>query len=112
MKLMRTVRLIVCAALALPAVARAGSSNSLMDVSPDGSRLLVANPDNGTVSVVDTRARKVLHEVPVGDKPEGVTWVGAGPLAAVAVYHDDQGVFVDTAAGRVVHRLPVADEPY
>jgi hypothetical protein len=32
----------------------AGSSNSLMDITPDGSRLLVANGDNGSVTVVDT----------------------------------------------------------
>jgi YVTN family beta-propeller protein len=91
---------------------RAGSSNSLMDVSPDGSRLLVANADNGTLSVLDTLARKVLHEIPVGDKPEGVTWIGSGPLAAVTVYHDNQVVFLDTALGKVVHKLRVAAEPY
>jgi YVTN family beta-propeller protein len=91
---------------------RAGSSNSLMDVSPDGRRLLVANADNGTVTVLDTEARKVLHEVPVGDKPEGVTWIGSGPLAAVAVYHENQVVFLDASAGKVVHKLPVAAEPY
>src|SRR5438046_1989302 len=38
--------------LAAP-VARAGTSNSLLDVAPDGSRLLAVNADNGTVSVVD-----------------------------------------------------------
>ena len=45
---------------------RANSSNSLMDVSPDGTRLLVANPDNGTVTVVDTAARKAVrrHGIP------------------------------------------------
>jgi YVTN family beta-propeller protein len=95
---------------ALPA--RAGSSNSLLDVSPDGTRLLLANSDNGTVSVIDPAARKVLHEIAVGDKPESVTWVGPGPLAAVTAYHDDQVVFIDAAAGKVVHRLAVADEPY
>ena len=92
--------------------ARAGSSNSLLDVSPDGTRLLVANPDGGSVTVVDTAARKVLHEVHVGDKPEGVTWVGSGPLAAVTVYREDAVVFLDAAAGKVVARLAVADEPY
>jgi YVTN family beta-propeller protein len=97
--------------LAGPAV-RANSSNSLMDVSPDGALLLVANPDNGTVTVVDTAARKKLHEVKVGEKPEGVTWVGAGPLAAVTVYHDDRVVFLDAKEGRVVKQLGVSDEPY
>src|SRR5947209_6170013 len=60
--------------------ARANTSNSLMDVSPDGSRLLVANSDNGTVTVIDTAKRAKLHEIKVGDKPEGVTWIGNGPL--------------------------------
>jgi YVTN family beta-propeller protein len=92
--------------------ARAGDCNSLLDVSPDGSRLLVANPDNGTVTVVDTRAAKALREVKVGDKCEGVTWVGNGPLAAVAVYHEDRVVLLDAAEGRVVLNVPVADEPY
>src|SRR5262249_55886362 len=92
--------------------ARAGTSNSLMDVSPDGSRLLVTNSDNGTVSVVDTEARKVLREIKVGDKPEGVTWIGKGPLAAVTVYREDRVVFFDTKTGKVVKKLAVADEPY
>ena len=63
----------------------AGSSNSLLDVSPEGSRLLVANSDAGTVTVIDVAGKKKLHEVAVGDKPEGVTWIGNGPLAVVTV---------------------------
>lgn len=91
---------------------RAGNSNSLLDVSPDGTRLLVVNSDNGSVSVVDTAARKVVREIPVGDKPEGATWIGNGPLAAVTVYREDLVVFFDTQDGRVIKKLPVADEPY
>ncbi|HEV2947076.1 MAG TPA: hypothetical protein VGX70_06855, partial [Gemmataceae bacterium] len=98
--------------LLFSSIAYAGSSNSLMDVSPDGKRLVVANPDNGTVTVVDTEARKVLHEIRVGDKPEGVAWIGAGPLAVVTVYHEDQVVFVDTKEGRIAKKLAVVDEPY
>ncbi len=91
---------------------RAGSSNSLLDISPDGARLIVANRDNGTVTVVDAGNERVLHEVKVGTHPEGVTWIGNGPLAAVTVYADDQVVFIDTSAGRVNKKLTVADEPY
>jgi YVTN family beta-propeller protein len=111
---LRSYRFLLAAVLlGLPAAAaHAGTSNSLLDLSPDGSRLLVANPDNGTVTVVDTVARKALHEVPVGDHPEGVTWVGPGPLAAVAVYREDRVVFLNADAGRVVDRLAVPDEPY
>jgi YVTN family beta-propeller protein len=109
---LRPAALTLLVLLAVGPAVRANSSNSLMDVSPDGSLLLVANPDNGTVTVVDTVARKKLHEIKVGDKPEGVTWIGAGPLAAVAVYHDDRVVFLDAREGRVVKQLGVSDEPY
>jgi YVTN family beta-propeller protein len=90
----------------------AGSSNSLMDVSPDCTRLLVANPDNGTVTLVDTTTHQALNEIKVGEKPEGVTWIGAGPLAAVTIYREDKVVLVDTQLGRVVDQLAVACEPY
>jgi YVTN family beta-propeller protein len=90
----------------------AGTSNSLMDVSPDGKLLLVANSDNSTVTVVDTASRKALREIKVGDKPEGVTWIGAGPLAAVTVYREDRVVFLDAEKGQVIERLKVANEPY
>ncbi|HEV3144897.1 MAG TPA: c-type cytochrome [Gemmataceae bacterium] len=93
-------------------VAHAGNSNSLMDVSPDGTRLLVANTDSGTVTVVDLEKRAKLYEIPVGDHPEGVTWIGNGPLAAVTVYREDKVFILDANQGRVFHRMDVDDEPY
>jgi YVTN family beta-propeller protein len=90
----------------------AGSSNSLLDVSPDGRRLLAANADNDSVTVIDTVTRKVLREIKVGEKPEGVTWIGDGPLAAVTCYHDAQVVFFNTESGAIVKKLKVAAEPY
>jgi YVTN family beta-propeller protein len=110
----RAARWVVVSAVfcGLPASAWAGSSNSLLDVSPDGARLLAANTDNGTVTVVDTAARKVLHEIKVGERPEGVTWIGNGPLAAVTLYREDAVVFFDATNGKVLKKLSVADEPY
>src|SRR5581483_3560296 len=99
-------------ALLLPTLARANTSNSLMDVSPDGKWLLVANTDNGTVTVVDLAERKVRHEIPVGAKPQGVTWIGQGPRAAVTVYDDRAVVFLDALAGKAGMKLPVSAEPY
>ena len=58
----RLVCLALIAAL-LVQPAWAGTSNSLMDVSPDCTRLLVANPDNGTVTLVDTTTHQVLNDV-------------------------------------------------
>ncbi len=91
---------------------QAGSSNSLLDVTPDGKRLVVANADNGSVTVIDAATNKALREIVVGDKPEGVAWIGNGPLAAVTVYRDDIVAFVDTDAGKIVEKLRVANEPY
>ena len=90
----------------------AGSSNSLLDITPDGQRLLVANADNGSVTVIDALTNKALGEIAVGDKPEGVAWIGNGPLAVVTVYNEDIVAFVDTNRGRVVEKLRVSDEPY
>jgi YVTN family beta-propeller protein len=100
------------AALVLVPPAFAGPSNSLMDVAPDGSRLVVANTDSGTVTVVDLITRRVVCELPAGDHPEGTSWVGDGPLALATVYGDDVLIFLDADQKKVVHVLPVADEPY
>jgi YVTN family beta-propeller protein len=83
-----------------------------MDVSPDGAWLLVANPDNGTVTLVDAKARKAIRELKVGEKPEGVTWIGNGPEALATVYNEDQLVFFNARTGRIIKKLPVPDEPY
>jgi YVTN family beta-propeller protein len=96
----------------LAVAAQAGTSNSLLDVSADGNRLLVANPDSASVTVVDAKAARVLHEVPVGEKPEGITWIGDGPLAVAAVYNEAALVFLDAQSGQVIKKLQVPAEPY
>ena len=90
----------------------AGPSNSLMDVSRDGKRLLVANPDNDSVTVIDIQARKPVREIKVGQKPEGVTWIGDSLNAAVTLYHADQVIIFDAENGAIVQRVSVPDEPY
>ena len=79
----------------------ANTSNSLMDVSPDGKRLLVANTDNGTVTLVDAERMTPVREIKVGKKPEGVTWIGGGPLALVTLYGESAVAFVDVETGKV-----------
>lgn len=105
-------RIVLLALLFAPAWLHAGSSNSLMDVHPTGKKLLVTNADNGTVTLVDLTTRKAVREMPVGEKPEGVTWLGDGETAAVTVYRDDVVVFLDTITGKPLDRVKVADEPY
>src|SRR5262249_34750063 len=91
---------------------RAGNSNSLLDVSPDGKFLLAANVDNGTVSVVDTQARKLRREIKVGEKPEGVAWIGESSLAAATAYKDSQVILFNPQTGDIAARIRVAAEPY
>ncbi len=89
----------------------AGSSNSLLDLSADGKHLLVANTDNGSVTLIDVAARKALREIRVGEKPEGVAWIGK-QLAAVTLYTQNKVVVFDVMKGAIVHELRVAAEPY
>lgn len=92
--------------------ANAGSSNSLLDVSPDSKRLLAANADNGTVTLVDCAKGEAVREIAVGAKPEGVTWLANGPLAAATLYGQRQVVVFDTETGQVKHRIATKAEPY
>ena len=90
----------------------AGPSNSLMDISRDGTLLACSNRDSGTVTIVNLDAHAKRCEVPVGAKPEGVSFVGATHVVAVAVYGEDKIVYVDADEGRLTGQTEVFDEPY
>ena len=110
-RLCSTATLLFAALLALSPL-HAADSNSLLDISADGRLLACANRDNGTVSIVDLEQGRVLHEVPVGHKPEAVTFLGSGHALAATVYADDKVVFLDADRGRVTGEVAVEDEPY
>jgi YVTN family beta-propeller protein len=92
--------------------ATAGPSNSLMDISPDGKRLALANTDVGTVSIVDRTTRKKLAEIAVGDAPEGVCWVANGAKLLVTVYGEHGVKIIDPISSKVVGVIKTAHEPY
>ncbi len=99
-------------------LAIAGTSNSLMDISSDGTLLACSNRDSGTVSIIDLKTNVKLREFPVGDKPEGVTFLGASHRLAVAVYGEDKILFLDADVAtsdedtRLIGMTNVFDEPY
>jgi YVTN family beta-propeller protein len=105
---MRCFAVVLVLAVASPAFA--GSANSLLDVSADGGRLLVANTDSGTVTVVNLKSKTVHCELPAGDHPEAAAW--AGNVGLVAVWGDDRLLFLDADKKAITHILPVDDEPY
>ncbi|MBX9677404.1 MAG: beta-propeller fold lactonase family protein [Gemmataceae bacterium] len=111
---MRRISFISGVFLALISAARlyANVNNSLMDVSPNGQRLLVANADNASVTLIDLAAGKAVKEIAVGDKPEAVSWINGGPLAIVTLYAERAVCIVDVGEGKVVARISTKAEPY
>ena len=92
--------------------ALAGTSSSLMDISTDGTLLACTNRDSGTVTLVDLKTHKKRHEVRLGTKPEGVTFLGDSHRLAAAIYGDDRVTFIDGDSGKVDGSVDVFDEPY
>src|SRR5262249_26901959 len=90
----------------------AGTSNSLIDVAPSGKALIACNNDSGTITLIDLDKKESVREIKVGKKPEGVTWIGDGPLVAVTLYHEKAVVIVNTETGKVEKRIDTAAEPY
>lgn len=82
-------------------------------LTPDGTRLLVANSPNGTLSVfqlANGQAPKLTAEIPVGLEPASVA-VRNNNEAWVANWLSDSISIVDLATGNVVRTLDVGDEP-
>lgn len=92
--------------------ARAGDGNGRLAATRDGKRLVVVNQDNGSISLVDLKRRRVEAEIPVGKTPEGVALAVDDTLAVVALWAEDAAAVVDLIAEKVVGRIETADEPY
>jgi len=105
-------RIMAALAVLMTGTAFAGTSNSLMDLSQDGRLLACSNRDSGTVSIVELPELKKKFEIPVGEHPEGVSFIGGTHQLAVAVYGADRISFLDADAGTVLGQIPVFDEPY
>src|SRR5262245_52264446 len=56
-------------------------------LSADGARLLTANQTAGSVSLVDVKAGRVLHELKTGEKPAGVAWSRDGRRGVVTHWY-------------------------
>ncbi|MBE0691143.1 MAG: beta-propeller fold lactonase family protein [Anaerolineae bacterium] len=76
----------------------------------DGTRVLVANRGDGTVSIVDIHAASVLATIPVGVWPYGVV-TSSDTVAYVSLQGSGEIAEIDLIAGRVTRRFPVPDMP-
>jgi len=82
-------------------------------MTPDGSRLLVANQTAGSVSLVDPAAGRVVRETKTGDRPAGVAVSKDGKLGVVAHWYGYDLAILDLEADRlaVSGRVEVGPEP-
>jgi DNA-binding beta-propeller fold protein YncE len=109
-----------------PVPAGCGPVTGGLAVSPDGRRLLVANIQNDSVSLIDLATAKMVAEQdlrpgivdtrrrgdPGGSFPRAVTWISAD-RAYVASVRDREIISLDVAHDkiRVKHRLHVQGQP-
>ena len=84
-----------------------GSSIALL---PDGKRLVVTDPDQGSVSVVDTDSLALLGRIVVGGEPHQLLVMGQ--RVVVANYRGGELVIVDPDALQVVARKQVCAGPW
>ena len=81
-------------------------------LSPDGRRLFVACEGTDEVLVVDTRKRRVVAQIPVGNEPFGMVLSPDGRLLYVSHRWDNDIGVVDLESMQVVRRFPVGDDPH
>lgn len=80
----------------------------------DGHTAFVPGYDDGAVTVVDLKNRKVLKKIPVGQRPSGGAVLPGDALYAVAVRGENKVAFVGTESHRVVGELTegIGDGPF
>lgn len=90
------------------AVATRPSKSSTIAVTEDDSRVLMVNPEAGTVSIFDTTSNARLAELTVGAEPSAVVVHPDGKRAYVAVRGDGAIVRIDNLDGTPTASTPLA----
>ncbi|HEX2167777.1 MAG TPA: cytochrome D1 domain-containing protein, partial [Longimicrobiales bacterium] len=81
-------------------------------VSPDGSRVYVANGHANSISVVDPRAQREIAVVPVGRRPWGVDISRDGKFIYTANGGSNDVSVIDAATLTVIGTIPVGERPW
>lgn len=92
-------------------VLHAGSDPEQFALSPDGSRLFVANEDAATMSVVEVASGRVVGRVPVGREPEGVGITPDGRWVLVTNESDNSVSIIDSGTLKIVKAVQVGKRP-
>ena len=92
-------------------VLHAGSDPEQFALSPDGSKLFVANEDAATMSVVDVDKRRRRWARSVGREPEGVGITPDGRWVLVTNESDNSVSVIDTGTLKIVKSVQVGKRP-
>src|SRR3989304_1040823 len=85
------------------------AATGLALAAPD--KAYVANLKGGTVSVIDTAARKEVAQIPVGKGPAQTGFAPDGRLAFVSLSQENKVALIDPAARKVVKTIAVGTVP-
>jgi YVTN family beta-propeller protein len=88
-----------------------GKSMGHVALSPNGSRLYVANPLDGSVSVVDTTSRAAVATIAVPGTPEGMAFSPDGQTLYVANYSENSVAVINAGTNRLTRTIPVDGSP-
>jgi YVTN family beta-propeller protein len=80
-------------------------------VTPDGSRVYVANSDDDTVSIIDTQTETVIDTLNVGDAPWGVAVGAQGDYIYVTNNFSDTVTVIQTSNNTIARTFSVGDQP-
>jgi YVTN family beta-propeller protein len=86
-------------------------SSSSIAITPDGSFLVVVNPDSNSISLVDAITLTLIREMPVGVDPRSVTTSLDGARAYVTNQGSDSLSVVDLIAQDIIAEIPIGDRP-
>ena len=85
-----------------------GRGSEGFDVSPDGKEAWVANAWDGTISVIDLGAKKVVATLDAHvSSANRIKFTPDGKLALVSLLNGPDVVILDTATRKVIQHLPV-----
>ena len=91
--------------------APARQSSSSIAITPDGTTLVVANPDSNSISLVDTLSKTLIQEIGVGVDPRGVAIAPDGATAYVANQGSDSISMIDIQTRTRLLDFPTGDRP-
>ncbi|HYX62718.1 MAG TPA: cytochrome D1 domain-containing protein, partial [Burkholderiales bacterium] len=79
---------------------------------PDGRRVYVSNGRDGSVSVIDTAAQKVVDTVKVGNRPWNMAITPDGAKLYVANGRSNSVSVIDTRSNQRIADIPVGELPW